>query len=71
MGKKTAFIAEFNVRTRIILDSDNLESEEVYNKAVKMARENIMQDSENYLFGDNCIFEEDTECPYNPQFDKD
>jgi len=71
MGKKTAFIAEFSVKTRIIVDTDNLESDEVYNKAVQMARENIMEVPENYLFRDNCIFVEDTECPYNPHTDGD
>lgn len=71
MGKKTAFIAEFSVKTRIIVDSDNLELDEVYNKAVQMARDNIMQAPEDYLCGENCIFERDTECPYNPKMDKD
>jgi hypothetical protein len=57
MGKKTAFIAEFSVKTRIIVESDNLESEEVYNKAVQMARDNIMQAPEDYLCGENSVFD--------------
>ena len=66
---KKAFLVSFCPQTRVIVDVpddfdggfDTLAASEI----IKAAREKIMSDPENYLYGDNCDdMAEDLECPY-------
>jgi hypothetical protein len=74
MAKK-AYLVTFTTTTRVIVnvpeDFDvhdcNLiikEHEEAYDSIIKEARENILENPENYIYGDNAEIEDDTECPY-------
>ena len=74
MAKK-AYLATFVTTTRVTVDVPesfdvhkcNLvveEHEKARNSIVKEARENILENPECYLYGDNVEIEEDKECPY-------
>lgn len=66
---KKAFIVGFCPRTRVIVDVPEDFDGSFYtptaSEIIKAAREKIMSDPENYLYGDNCDdMAEDLECPY-------
>lgn len=62
---KKAFLVDFNVRTRVVVDLDGKTEEEVDEAAIAAARQNILSDAENYIIGDNCTeIEPDEECPF-------
>lgn len=65
---KKAFLVEFNVRTRVLLDEskDPDKDEYAFAELVRTARKQMLDDNiENYLCGDNAQIEEDIECPYD------
>ena len=72
---KKAYLVTFTTTTRVVVNipegfnpnNCNLiikEHEEAYDSIIREARENILENSDNYLFGDNAEIEEDIECPY-------
>ena len=72
---KKAYLVTFTITTRVVVNipegfnpnNCNLiikEHEEAYDSIIREARENILENSDNYLFGDNAEIEEDIECPY-------
>ena len=62
---KTAYLYDFSVFTRVVADPDDFKDEnDLYDYLTRKARENILSDPENYLFGENGHYEEDTECPF-------
>jgi hypothetical protein len=72
---KKAYLVTFVTTTRVTVDvpedfdvhNCNLvvdEYEKAWDSIVKEARENILENPENYLYGDNVEIEEDKECPY-------
>ena len=72
---KKAFLVTFVTTTRVTVDvpenfdvhNCNLvveEYEKAWDSIVKEARENILENPENYLYGDNVEIVEDEECPY-------
>lgn len=68
---KTAILACFTVRTRVIVDiPDNTTKNEFLNSnqctdiVTQLARKNILSFPEDYMCGDNIDFEEDIECPF-------
>lgn len=68
---KTAILACFTVRTRVIVNiPDNttidefLNSNQCTNIVTQLARENILSYPEDYMCVDNLDFEEDIECPF-------
>ena len=66
---KTAVLVTFEVTTRVIIDVNNNTDEDFtdneFENGVVKAREHILKEPENYLYGDNVIdFVEDDECPY-------
>ena len=74
MAKK-AYLATFTTTTRVVVDipedfnpnNCNLvikEHEEAYDSIIREARENILENPENYIYGDNAEIDEDIECPY-------
>ena len=75
MAKK-AFLATFVTTTRVVVDvPENFdvhncnfiikEHEDAWDSIVKEARENILENPEGYICGDNVDeIEEDKECPY-------
>lgn len=71
---KTAILACFTVRTRVIVDiPDNTTKDEFLNSdqctdiVTQLARENILSFPAGYMCGDNLDFEEDIECPFGTQ----
>ena len=65
---KKAILVGFAIQTRLIIDTDDLDSTMNSVAGVdaicKAAREKIGKEPENYLCGDNCdILEEDIEVP--------
>lgn len=61
---KKAFLVDFSVRTRVIVDLDGKTKEEIDDAAIAAARQNILSDAGNYIIGDNCTgIEPDEECP--------
>lgn len=67
---KKAFLVGFCPQTRVVVDvpddfdPEHMDSQEMEN-IIKTAREQIMADPANYLYGENCDrLEEDLECPY-------
>ena len=72
---KKAYLVTFVTTTRVTVDvpedfdvhNCNLvveEYEKAWDSIVKEARENILENPECYLYGDNVEIEEDEECPY-------
>jgi hypothetical protein len=72
---KKAYLVTFTTTTRVVVDipegfnpnNCNLvikEHEEAYDSIIREARENILENPENYIYGDNAEIEEDIECPY-------
>lgn len=70
-----AYLVIFTTVTRVVVDvpedfdpnNCNLaikEQECAYNTIIDNARENIMEEPTNYLYGENAEIMEDTECPY-------
>ena len=79
---KKAYLVTFTTTTRVVVDIPedfnpndcNLiikEHEEAYDSIIEKARENILEDPGNYIYGDNAEIEEDTECPYDKEIDGD
>lgn len=71
---KKAFIVGFCPLTRVIIDVPEDFDGDINSpkgaEIIKAAREKIMSDPANYLFGDNCDrLEEDIECPYKEDED--
>ena len=68
---KVAMIVEYSIRTRVLVDADKDENIQQI-QAMTKARNNILEDPESYLLWDNVIeIEEDEECPYDPEYDKE
>ena len=74
MSKK-AYLVTFNATTRVVVDvpddfdvhNCNLiiaDHEKAFDSIIQEARDNILEDPENYLYGDNAEIFEDDECPY-------
>ena len=72
---KKAYLVTFTTTTRVVVDvpedfdvnNYNLvikEHEIAWDSIVKEARENILENPECYLYGDNVEVIEDEECPY-------
>lgn len=68
---KTALLVDFYPRTRVVVDipegqtvEQYLENDENYDKLVKQARENMCEYIDEYLCGDNMMWDIDNECPY-------
>lgn len=68
---KTALLVDFYPRTRVVVDipegqtvEQYLENDENYDKLVKQARENMCEHIDEYLCGDNMMWDTDDECPY-------
>lgn len=71
---KKAYLIEFTITTRIILDSENdpNENEDLFAETVNIARTQILENGvTDYIHGDNVsLIEEDIECPYDSETDK-
>ena len=74
MAKK-AYLVTFVTTTRVVVDvpegfdpnNSNFvfkEDKEAFDAIIKEARGNILEDPENYIYGDNAEIEEDEECTY-------
>ena len=72
---KKAYLVTFATTTRVTVDVPEdfdvhdcslilEEHKKAWDSIVKEARENILENPENYLYGDNVEIEEDKECPY-------
>ena len=72
---KKAYLVTFTTTTRVVVDvlegfnpnNCNLvikEHKEAYDSIIREARENILENPENYIYGDNAEIEGDIECPY-------
>ena len=62
---KVAKLVEYNIVTRVIVnDTDSI------NEIIRVANNKLLNDPSGYICGDNVVLtEEDSECPYNPEFD--
>ena len=71
---KKAYLVTFTTTTRVVVDVPeefnpndcNLileEDDKAYDSIIREARENILENPENYIYGDNAEIEEDVECP--------
>ena len=72
--QKKAYLLTFHATTRIVVDSANdpLEDDNLFSKCVAMARERMLNFGiDEYLCGDNAEINEDTEMPYDKDYDKD
>ena len=69
---KTAYLFTFCPRTRVVADPNDFKNEdELYDYLSRKAREQMKEDIDNYLCGDNGEYEEDEECPFGTfTFDK-
>lgn len=69
--KKIAKLVEFHITTRVVVDTDKLsEGEDAEDAAIEMAIDKIKSNVDSYICLDNWEqSEDDTECPYNPEFD--
>ena len=70
---KTAYLFTFHATTRLVIDSDKnpFEDDELFSKMCEEARNKMLNFGiEEYLCGDNAEIIEDTECPYNPDYDE-
>lgn len=69
---KTAYLYTFHPRTRVVADPNDFKNEdELFEYLSKKAREQMLENGiEDYLYGDNGEYEEDTECPFG-EFDFD
>lgn len=68
---KVALLVDFEPRTRVVVDIPKgmsvekyLEDGNNFDNLVKQAREKMVSDISNYLCGDNCYWQEDSECPF-------
>jgi len=66
---KKAYLVDFQIRARVVVDNDKLTEEELFEGLVEEAIEKINRNTHNYLCGDNADYREDTECPYGSAFD--
>lgn len=69
--EKVALLVDFEPSTRVIVDipvgmsvSRYLQDPENFDNLVKKAREQMLPKIEDYLNGDNLVWEEDFECPF-------
>lgn len=74
---KKAFLVEFSIMTRIIMDVENDDSDPnldslLFSKAIRLARSRMTDNGiGDYINGDSCVsIEEDTDCPFDPQSDE-
>lgn len=69
--KKIAKLVEFHITTRVVVDTDKLsEGKDAEDAAIEMAIDKIKSNVDSYICLDNWEqSEDDTECPYNPEFD--
>ena len=70
---KKAFIVDFSIQTRIVIDTKDYDEEKIasqlYSEAYeKLSDLNVLQE---YINRDNMDYKDDTEMPYNPEFDKE
>lgn len=65
---KTAKIVYVSLATRIIVDS-NLTEEEQIEEAIRQSKMKLIDKIENELYENIQDIFEDTECPYDEQFD--
>ena len=67
---KTAYLYTFYPRTRVIADPDEFENEDaLFEYLTKKAREQMKEELDGYLCGDNGEYEEDEEVPYGEGYD--
>lgn len=69
---KKAFLVDYSIRARVILDvSDDMTQEEIDRMAHEQAQEEINHEPRQYICIDNLmeVFE-DTECPYDKNYDE-
>ena len=72
---KKAYLVTFTTTTRVVVDvpegfdvnNCNLVKDKdanAFDSIIKSARSNILEEPQNYMFGDNAEVNEDTEIPY-------
>ena len=68
---KVALLVDFEPRTRVVVDIPNgvsveewLEKQENFDAVAQKARDNMLEDINNYLMGENMYWQEDKECPF-------
>lgn len=68
---KVALLVDFEPRTRVVVDIPDgmsvekyLQNDQNYDNLVKTAREKMLPRIEDYLCGDNLVWEEDLDCPF-------
>ena len=68
---KIALLVDFEPRTRVVIDVPKgmsvekyLQDDNNYEALVKKAREQMLPEIENYLNGENLVWQEDDECPF-------
>lgn len=69
---KTAFLVSFCPMTRVVIDVENANNltDEEQNKLIAKAREQIVEDANNKLNGENIDeVRADDVCPYDSKFD--
>ena len=68
---KKAYLVDFCVTTRVVVEGSSLAhdhvDDDVVTEAIKLAKEKILQTPHLYLIDDNCTnVTEDTDVPYDP-----
>ena len=68
---KVALLVDFEPRTRVVVDIPDgvsveewLEKQENFDAVAQKARDNMLEEINNYLMGENMYWQEDTECPF-------
>ncbi|MBP5457837.1 MAG: hypothetical protein J6Y37_15205 [Paludibacteraceae bacterium] len=72
---KKAYLVTFTTTARVVVDVPRdfdvddcsllvKEEAETYDTIIEKARENILENPENYIYGDNAVVGEDKGCPY-------
>jgi len=68
---KKAKLVEFSIMTRVLVD-DKVDGQALELQAFHLAKNKILDDPRSFLYIENMIeIEDDEECPYDPEFDKD
>lgn len=71
---KKAFLVTFSICTRVVVDCDNdntpINNEDKRNEAIALACRNINGDAMAYLDESNAEVDEDTEMPYDKDYDE-
>lgn len=72
---KRAFIVEYNIRTRVVVDVPEYYIADSFYRVdeeiIKAASDKIKSDVDAYIIGHNCVsIEDDIEEPYDDKYDK-